>query len=163
MLDEITAEAVALAEMQTQPEDLPTAVDSVEAETIQMAGRIAKKMTVATGVDGGPAGCPQLVDDCENTVFEGKTPGCASGEPAGQTDLSRTMICCSRRQHCVRLCKDWASRCKTCKTMVNKCRMDLRLKSSLRRRRLQEYGKDDDRQDGRRIQERTTGQTTGPY
>ena len=35
MLDEITAEAVALAEMRTQPEDLPTAVDSVEALTIK--------------------------------------------------------------------------------------------------------------------------------
>ena len=35
MLDEITAEAVALAEMQTQPEDLHTAVDSVEAKTIK--------------------------------------------------------------------------------------------------------------------------------
>ena len=35
MLAEITAEAVALAEMQTQPVNLPTAVDSVEVETIQ--------------------------------------------------------------------------------------------------------------------------------
>ena len=89
MLVEITAEAVALAEMQTRPVDLPTAVDSVEVETKQMTGHIVKKMalTVATGEDGGPAGCPQQVDDCENAVFEGRTPGCASDEPLGRTDL----------------------------------------------------------------------------
>ena len=87
MLVEITAEAVASAEMQTRPVDLPTAVDSVEVETKQMTGHIVKKMalTVATGEDGGPAGCPQQVDDCENTVFEGRTPGCASDEPMGRT------------------------------------------------------------------------------
>ena len=33
MLDEVAAEAVALAEMQTQVGDLPTAVDSMDAET----------------------------------------------------------------------------------------------------------------------------------
>ena len=38
MLVEITEEAVALAEMQTQPVDLPTAVDSVEVETIKNGG-----------------------------------------------------------------------------------------------------------------------------
>ena len=85
MLVEITAEAVASAEMQTRPVDLPTAVDSVEVETIQMTGHIVKNMAVAvaTGEDGGP-GCAQQVDDCENTVFEGRTPGCASDEPWGE-------------------------------------------------------------------------------
>ena len=38
-------------------------------------------MTVATSEDGGRALCPQPFDDCENTVFEGGTPGCASDEP----------------------------------------------------------------------------------
>ena len=47
MLHEITAEAVALAEMQTQQVDLPTAVDSMEAEPIKMAGHIVKRMAVA--------------------------------------------------------------------------------------------------------------------
>ena len=45
------------------------------------AGHIAKKMAVATSEDGGRALCPQPFDDCENTVFEGGTPGCASDEP----------------------------------------------------------------------------------
>ena len=57
LLGEIMAEAVALAEMQTQPVDLLTAVDSEEVATIKMAGPIVKKMAVATGEDGGPAGC----------------------------------------------------------------------------------------------------------
>ena len=89
MLAEITAEAVALAEMQTQPVDLPTSVDSVEVETIQMTGHIVKNMAVAvaTGEDGGLAGCPQQVDDCENPVFEGRNPGCASDEPMERTNL----------------------------------------------------------------------------
>ena len=51
-----------------------------------MAGHIVKRWAVATGADGGPAGCPNVVDDCENTVFEGKTSGCASDGPEGQTD-----------------------------------------------------------------------------
>ena len=33
LLDEIVAEAAAMAEAQTQPEDVPTVVDSTEAET----------------------------------------------------------------------------------------------------------------------------------
>ena len=70
-----------------QPGDLVTAVESVEAGTTKMAGHVVKRLAVATGEDGGPAGCPQLVDDCENTVFEGKTPGCASDDPRGKTDL----------------------------------------------------------------------------
>ena len=70
MLDEVAAEAAALAEMQTQVGDLPTTVDSMEAETAKMAGHIVKRLAVATGEDGGPAGCPQLVDDCENAVLK---------------------------------------------------------------------------------------------
>ena len=58
MLDEIAAEAAVVAEIQTQVEDIPTAVDSMEAETIKKAGHIVKRSAVATGADGGPAGCP---------------------------------------------------------------------------------------------------------
>ena len=85
LLDEVAVEAAALAEMQTQVGDLPTAVDSMEAETAKMAGHIVKRMAVATSEDGGPEGRPRQVDECENTVYEGKTPGCASDVPVGQT------------------------------------------------------------------------------
>ena len=78
MLVEVTEAAVVLAEMQTQPGELPTAEDSVVVETGKAAGHIAKKMAVATSEHGRPAGCPQQVDDCENTVFEDRTPGCES-------------------------------------------------------------------------------------
>ena len=44
-------------------------------------------MAIATGEDGERAGCPEQVDDCENTVLEGKTPGGASDEPVGRKDL----------------------------------------------------------------------------
>ena len=50
---------------------------------------------------------------------------------------------------------------KMCKTWVKKCRMVLRLKVS-EDRKITSKEKDDDRQDGRRLQERTTGQTVGP-
>ena len=59
-------------------------------------------MAVATSEDGGPAGCPQQVDDCENAVYEDKTPSLASDDPMGRTEPrtltwseaqgSRTMI-----------------------------------------------------------------------
>ena len=80
MLDEI-----ALAEMQTQVGNVPTAVDSMEDETIKMACHFVKRSAVATGADGGAAGCPKVVDVSENNVFEGKTPGCASDDPMGRT------------------------------------------------------------------------------
>ena len=70
MLDEVAAEAAALAEMLTEQVDLPTAVDSMEAETIKMVGRIEKRLAVATGEDGGQAECPRVVDDCENTAYK---------------------------------------------------------------------------------------------
>ena len=40
--DEIATEAAASAEMQTQPADLPTAVDSMEAETAKIVGHTVK-------------------------------------------------------------------------------------------------------------------------
>ena len=86
MLDEVAAGAAALAEMQSHVGRIPTAVDSMERRDQKMAGYIVKRSAVATGADGGPAGCPKVVDDCENTVFEGKTPGCASDDPMGLTD-----------------------------------------------------------------------------
>ena len=51
-LDEIAA----LAEAQTQPEDLPKVVDSMEAETARIEGHTVKRMAVATRKDGGPKG-----------------------------------------------------------------------------------------------------------
>ena len=83
MLDEIATEAAASAEMQTQPVDLPTAVDSKEAEADKMAGHTVKRMAVATSEDSGPEGRPIQVDDCENTFFEGKSPGGVSDDPMG--------------------------------------------------------------------------------
>ena len=41
---------------------------------------------MATSDEGGPEGRLRQVDDCGNTVHEGKTPGCASDDPMGQTD-----------------------------------------------------------------------------
>ena len=89
MFDEVTAET-ALAEMQTPPEDLRTAIDSVEAETMKMAGPSVKRLAVATSEDGGPARCPQLVDDCENTVFEGKSSRLRVGRSCG-ANVSETV------------------------------------------------------------------------
>ena len=57
-----------LPQMQTQPEHLLTAVDTVDAETTEMAGHIVKRSAVATGADGGQAACPKVVDDCENSL-----------------------------------------------------------------------------------------------
>ena len=62
MLDNVAAEAAALAEMQTQVVDSPTIVASMEVETVPMAGHIAKRSALAMGADGGPAGCPKVVD-----------------------------------------------------------------------------------------------------
>ena len=49
MLDEAAVEAARLAEAQTQPGVLHTAVDSMEAETAKMAGHCAKRLAVAAG------------------------------------------------------------------------------------------------------------------
>ena len=61
---------------------------STEAETAKMAGLCAKRLAVATGEDGGPEGPPIQVDDCENIVFEGRTPGNGSGDPRDHTARS---------------------------------------------------------------------------
>ena len=71
MLDEVAAEAVALAEMQTQVRDLPTAVDSMDAETKKNPGHITKRMAVTTSDVRVPEGRPRQLDDYENTVYEG--------------------------------------------------------------------------------------------
>ena len=85
-LDEIAAEAAALAEMQAQVEDIPTVADSMEAETTNMAGHIVKRSAVATGADGGPAGCPKWSITVKTPSLKVETPGCASDDPMGQTD-----------------------------------------------------------------------------
>ena len=84
MLEGVAAEAAAMAEAQTQPEDLPTVVDSMEAETAGMAGHNVKRMAVATSEDGGPERWTILVDDHENTVFKGKAHVGSSDDPMGQ-------------------------------------------------------------------------------
>ena len=66
-LDEFTARAVALAEMQTQFWEPATVVDSVEG-----AGHVMKRLALAAGEDGSLAECPKMVDDCDNTVYEKK-------------------------------------------------------------------------------------------
>ena len=85
MLVAVTEAAVALAEMLTQPGDLHIAEDSVVVAAGK-AGHISKRIAVATSEDGGPAGCPQQVDDSENTVFKDRTPGCALDELVRRTD-----------------------------------------------------------------------------
>ena len=89
MLDDVAAEAAALAEMQTQVVEIPTIVASMEVETVPMAGHIAKRSKVAMGADGGPAGCPKVVDDCENMEDEDEIPGCASDDRMGRMDRTQ--------------------------------------------------------------------------
>ena len=177
-LDEIAVEAAALAEMQTQVGNIPTAVDSIKDETIKMWSHIVKRSAVATGADGGPAGCPKVVDDGENTVFEHKTPGCASDDSVGQMDrrqltwsepqgsqteqhqnndlLQRITILCQTEQKLGKQMQDGFA--------VERTRRqeDFAAESLRRQDDCKKNGKDDDRHDGRRLQERTTSQTTGP-
>ena len=86
MLAEVTEAAVALADMQTQPENLLIAVDDVTVAAGKPAGHISKKMTVGTGEDGVRAGCPQMIDDYENTVYEDRTPNLASDDAMGRIE-----------------------------------------------------------------------------
>ena len=72
MFEEVAAVAAAMAEAQTQPEDLPTVEDSMEVKTARMAGHKEERMAVATSENGGPKGRTIQVNDFENTVFEGK-------------------------------------------------------------------------------------------
>ena len=85
MHEEVAAKAAAMAEVQTELEDLPTMEDSMEAETARMADHNVKRMAVATGEGKGPERRTILVDDCENTVIEGNAHGGLSDEPMGQT------------------------------------------------------------------------------
>ena len=87
-----------LAEAQTQPAALDTAVGSMEVKTAKMAGHCAKKLAVATSEDSGQQRRPIHVDDYDNTVFEGEAPGSVSDDPMGQTVRSeqQTLICYSK-------------------------------------------------------------------
>ena len=58
-LDEIAAEAGALAEMQTQVEDIPTAVDSMEAEIIKNGGPYREEIGSCDGCRRRPGGMPK--------------------------------------------------------------------------------------------------------
>ena len=113
----------------------------------------------------------------ENTVFEGRTPGCASDEPMARTDprqltwseaqgsrtaqyqnnylLQQMTIMCATVQSLGKQMHDLQN-------LGKQMQGGLQLKESGDRKRLQEYGKDDVRKDGRRFQEQTTGQTAGP-
>ena len=56
MLDEIAAEAAVVAEMQTQVEDIPTAVDSMEAETIKNGWPYREEIGSCDGCRRRPGG-----------------------------------------------------------------------------------------------------------
>ena len=79
LLDEVAAEAARLAEAQTQPAGLDAEEDSVEVETVKMAGHCVKREAVPACEDGGLEGRPVQIDDCENTTI-GKTSRSGSEE-----------------------------------------------------------------------------------
>ena len=46
----------------------------------QAAAHCVKRLAVAACDDGGPEGRPIRIDDCEHTIFEGKTSGNGTDE-----------------------------------------------------------------------------------
>ena len=68
-----------MAEAQTQPEDLPAAVDGMEVKTARMAGHNVKRMSVATSEDGGPK-TTMRTPSLKVKLMEG-----SSEDPMGQT------------------------------------------------------------------------------
>ena len=59
MLDVVAAEGAPFAELQTQPANLATVVDSLEKSTLAMAGHAAARMAVTDGEGWRPVRMPQ--------------------------------------------------------------------------------------------------------
>ena len=81
MLDEVAAEAARNAEALTLPEGGGADADNLEIDSsTKAAGHCTKRQAVAACEDGGPERRAIRFDDCEHTVFEGKTSGNGSDE-----------------------------------------------------------------------------------
>ena len=104
MLDEVVAEAARMAEALALPEGSDADADNMEIDSsTKAAGHCTKRQAVAACEDGGPEGCAIRFDDCEHTVFKGKTSGNGSDETDRTTrqdqihnaDLSQqmTLLC----------------------------------------------------------------------
>ena len=86
MLDEEAAEAARMAEVQTQLVGRDAEADNMEIDSsTKAAGHCAKRQAVAACEDGGPEGRAIRFDDCEHTIFEGKTSGNGSDETCQTT------------------------------------------------------------------------------
>ena len=81
MLDEVAAEAARMGEALTLLEGGDAAADNMEIDSsTKAAGHCTKRQAVAACEDGGPEGRAIRFNDCEHTVFEGKTSGNGSDE-----------------------------------------------------------------------------------
>ena len=81
MLDEVAAEAARIAEALTPPGGSDADADNMKIDSSTKAsGRCTKRQAVAACEDGGLEGRAIRFDDCEHTVFEGKTSGNVSDE-----------------------------------------------------------------------------------
>ena len=60
----------------TQPNGRDADGENMEIDSsTQSAGQCVKRLAVAACDDGGPEGRRIRIDDCEHTIFEGKTSG----------------------------------------------------------------------------------------
>ena len=85
MLDEVAAEVARMAEEMMLPDGSDANADNMEIDSsTKAAGLCTKRQAVALGKDGGLEGRAIRFDDCEHTVFEGKTSGKGS---VRQTEL----------------------------------------------------------------------------
>ena len=152
----------ALAEMQTQVRDIPTAVDSVEAETVKwraISWRDRQLRRVQT----------EAWRDAQKWSITVRTPSLKV-----KLLVVRRTILWSKRigdsWHGLNLTADDDIVCDCAKPGQTHARWicswknqeDFATESLRRQDDHNKMEKDDDRQDGRRLQERTTGQTTGP-
>ena len=85
MLDEMAADAARMAEEMTLPDGGEANADNMEIDSsTKAADHCTKRQAVAACEDGGLEGRAIRFDDCEHTVFEGKT----SGNGSDETDLT---------------------------------------------------------------------------
>ena len=81
MLDEVAAEAARMAEALSLRDGGDADADNMEMDSsTKAAGHCTKRQAVAACEDGGLEGRETRFDDCEHTVFEGKTSGKGSDE-----------------------------------------------------------------------------------